>query len=286
MTNGPHGETSFRCHDAKRFPPSDPEVFELCRAEERRQAETIRLIPSENYVSKAVLEASSSVFTNKYSEGYPGKRYYEGQQFVDPLEQLAIDRAKALFGAAARQRAALLGLAGEPGRLPGVPQAGRQGDGPGAADGRPPDARLERVDHRQVLHVGAVRRPQGHRPASTTTRSATWPRRSAPPCSGPAARPTRASGTSRRWASIAREVGARFCADIAHIAGLIAGGVAPLADPARRRRHDDDAQDAARPARRHDPLPRPSTRRPSTGRCSRACRAARTCTPPRRWRWR
>src|ERR1700753_1428060 len=78
---------------------SDPEVFELCRAEERRQAATIRLIPSENYVSKAVLEASSSVFTNKYSEGYPGKRYHEGQQFVDPLEQLTIDRAKALFGA-------------------------------------------------------------------------------------------------------------------------------------------------------------------------------------------
>src|SRR6202142_93256 len=78
----------------------DPQVFELCRAEARRQAETIRLIPSENYVSKAVLEASSSVFTNKYSEGYPGKRYYEGQQFVDPLEQLTIDRAKSLFGAA------------------------------------------------------------------------------------------------------------------------------------------------------------------------------------------
>src|SRR5678816_2889578 len=79
---------------------ADPEVFELCRAEERRQADKIRLIPSENYVSKAVLAASGSVFTNKYSEGYPGKRYYEGQQFVDPLEQLAIDRAKSLFGAA------------------------------------------------------------------------------------------------------------------------------------------------------------------------------------------
>src|SRR5215468_12401079 len=78
----------------------DPEVFALCRAEERRQAEKIRLIPSENYVSKAVLEASSSVFTNKYSEGYPGKRYYEGHTFVDPLEQLTIDRAKALFGSA------------------------------------------------------------------------------------------------------------------------------------------------------------------------------------------
>src|SRR5580765_668486 len=79
---------------------SDPETFSLCRAEERRQAEKIRLIPSENYVSKAVLEASASVFTNKYSEGYPRKRYYEGQQLVDPLEELTIDRAKRLFGAA------------------------------------------------------------------------------------------------------------------------------------------------------------------------------------------
>src|SRR5918912_2651640 len=78
---------------------SDPETYQLCRAEERRQEEKIRLIPSENYVSKAVLEASSSVFTNKYSEGYPGKRYYEGQDFTDPLEQLTIDRAKTLFGA-------------------------------------------------------------------------------------------------------------------------------------------------------------------------------------------
>ena len=78
---------------------SDPEVFELCQAEDRRQADKIRLIPSENYVSKAVLEASASVFTNKYSEGYAGKRYYEGQQFVDPLESLAIKRAQQLFGA-------------------------------------------------------------------------------------------------------------------------------------------------------------------------------------------
>src|SRR5437763_7121766 len=76
----------------------DPAVYELCRSEERRQAEKIRLIPSENYVSRAVLEATGSVLTNKYSEGYPGKRYYEGQQFIDPIETLAIERAKALFG--------------------------------------------------------------------------------------------------------------------------------------------------------------------------------------------
>src|SRR5947199_7941032 len=78
---------------------ADAAVYELARAEERRQAEKIRLIPSENYASRAVLEASATVFTNKYSEGYPGKRYYEGQQLTDPLEELAQKRARDLFAA-------------------------------------------------------------------------------------------------------------------------------------------------------------------------------------------
>src|SRR2546425_1460024 len=77
---------------------TDPAVAELIAEEGRRQSETICLIPSENYVSRAVLEAMSSVFTNKYSEGYPGRRYYEGQQVVDELEPLAVERAKRLFG--------------------------------------------------------------------------------------------------------------------------------------------------------------------------------------------
>src|SRR5687768_480109 len=77
---------------------TDPDVAELIEAEIARQSETICLIPSENYVSRAVLEAMGSVFTNKYSEGYPGRRYYEGQQIVDRLEPLAVERAKALFG--------------------------------------------------------------------------------------------------------------------------------------------------------------------------------------------
>src|SRR5690242_20899427 len=77
----------------------DPRIHELCVAEERRQSEKIRLIPSENYVSRAVLEATGTVFANKYSEGYPGKRYYEGQQLTDPLEELACKRARELFGA-------------------------------------------------------------------------------------------------------------------------------------------------------------------------------------------
>ncbi len=77
----------------------DPEVATLIRAEERREFEKVRLIPSENYVSRAVLEATGSVLTNKYSEGYAGKRYYEGQQNIDPLESVAVERARALFGA-------------------------------------------------------------------------------------------------------------------------------------------------------------------------------------------
>lgn len=76
----------------------DQEVYKTLKHEEERQAYGIELIPSENYVSPAVLEAAGSIFTNKYSEGYPGKRYYGGQEFVDVIENLAIDRAKELFG--------------------------------------------------------------------------------------------------------------------------------------------------------------------------------------------
>lgn len=76
----------------------DPEIAGLVEAEARRQYEKIRLIASENYVSAAVLEAAGTVLTNKYSEGYAGKRYYEGQQNVDPIELLAIERARELFG--------------------------------------------------------------------------------------------------------------------------------------------------------------------------------------------
>ena len=77
----------------------DPEIARLIHDEARRQADKFRLIPSENYVSLAVLEASGTVLTNKYSEGYPRRRYYEGQQLIDPLELIAIERAQALFGA-------------------------------------------------------------------------------------------------------------------------------------------------------------------------------------------
>src|SRR6188474_2680614 len=209
---------------------SDPEVFELCRAEEKRQADKIRLIPSENYVSKAVLEASSSVFTNKYSEGYPGKRYYEGQDFVDPLEQLTIDRAKALFGA---QHANVQPYSGSPANLavylaflkPGdkvmglaLPMGGHLTHGWNVSiTGKYFQAvqygvrkDTGRIDYDEVRDLARKEKP-----------ALLW-----------------AGGTaySRIWdfavmADIAKEVGAVFAADIAHIAGLVAGGAHPSPVP-------------------------------------------------------
>ena len=77
----------------------DPEIARLIKEEEVRETVKLRLIPSENYASRAVLEATGSILTNKYSEGYAGKRYYEGQQIIDQVEELAVSRLKALFGA-------------------------------------------------------------------------------------------------------------------------------------------------------------------------------------------
>src|SRR3954464_9647560 len=77
---------------------ADPQIAELIQKEKRRQETTLALIASENHVSAAVLEAAGSVLTNKYAEGYPGARYYQGCGYYDQVEQLAIDRAKQLFG--------------------------------------------------------------------------------------------------------------------------------------------------------------------------------------------
>jgi glycine hydroxymethyltransferase len=90
---------------------TDPEVYRLLAGEERRQARGLELIPSENYVDPAVLAALGSVFTNKYAEGYPGRRYYGGQEFTDAVEELARDRARALFRAEHANVQALSGSA-------------------------------------------------------------------------------------------------------------------------------------------------------------------------------
>ena len=85
--------------DSSALAERDPDIYAAIEAEERRQRENLELIASENYASRAVREAAGSVLTNKYAEGYPGKRYYGGCEYVDVAEQLAIDRAKAIFGA-------------------------------------------------------------------------------------------------------------------------------------------------------------------------------------------
>ncbi|HWR97300.1 MAG TPA: serine hydroxymethyltransferase, partial [Candidatus Methanoperedens sp.] len=83
----------------KHLSTTDPEIARAIRLETSRQSEKLELIASENFVSEAVLEAQDSTLTNKYAEGYPGRRYYGGCEFVDVVERLAIDRARLLFGA-------------------------------------------------------------------------------------------------------------------------------------------------------------------------------------------
>ena len=96
---------------------NDRQISELIRAETMRQQTGIELIPSENYVSPSVLTALGSVFTNKYSEGYPGRRYYGGQDNTDQIETLAIERAKQLFWCRPCQRSAALWCPGQRGSL-------------------------------------------------------------------------------------------------------------------------------------------------------------------------
>ncbi|MBU4601297.1 serine hydroxymethyltransferase, partial [Patescibacteria group bacterium] len=83
----------------KNLSKQDPEIMDAVRRETKRQSEEMELIASENYVSRAVLETMATVLTNKYSEGYPGKRYYGGNQVIDDVETIAIERAKKLFNA-------------------------------------------------------------------------------------------------------------------------------------------------------------------------------------------
>ncbi len=204
----------------------DPEVAELINAEAQRQHDKIRLIPSENYVSLAVLEASGTVLTNKYSEGYPGRRYYEGQQVIDPLESLAVRRAEALFGV---DHANVQPYSGTPANLavymafaqPGdtvmgmsLPMGGHLSHGAGvSASGKwfrsvqyGVRADTGRVDLDQVRDLALAERPKVIFCGGTAIpRTIDFP----------------------AFAEIAAEAGAVLVADIAHIAGLIAGGAHP-----------------------------------------------------------
>src|SRR5687768_9154382 len=211
---------------AKTIADVDPEIAELITAEERRQRDSIRLIASENYVSGAVLAATGSVLNNKYSEGYPGKRYYEGQQYIDRVEQLCIDRAKSLFGA---DHANVQPYSGSPANLaiyfsflkPGdtvmgmaLPAGGHLTHGWGVS--------ITGSFFRSVQY--GVRKDTG-RIDLDEVRDLARKERPKLLFAGGTAIPRTIDFAA--FAEIAREVGAVFAADIAHIAGLVAAGVHP-----------------------------------------------------------
>lgn len=201
-------------------------IATLITREQQRQREGLELIPSENYVSGDVLRALGSVFTNKYSEGYPGRRYYGGQQYTDQVEQLAIDRAKQLFRAdhanvqphsGAQANEAVYFAWCEPGDTILAMDLGHGGH---LTHGAPvthsareynfvrykmKDVRTGEIDYDE-LH----RMAQEHRPKIILAGFSAYPRQL----------------DFARFAAIGHEVGALLMADMAHVAGLIAGGVA------------------------------------------------------------
>jgi glycine hydroxymethyltransferase len=209
---------------------TDPELAALVTAEEQLQADTLRLIPSENYVSAAVLEASGTVLQNKYSEGYPGKRYYEGQQIIDQVETVAVERATSLFG---MDHANVQPYSGSPANLavylaflqPGdtvlgmsLPMGGHLTHGWGVS--------ATGTWFRGVQY--GVRRDTGRIDLDEVRDLALAERPKVIFCGGTAVpREIDFAG----FAEIAEETGAVLVADIAHIAGLIAGGAHPSPAP-------------------------------------------------------
>ena len=205
---------------------TDPELARAMRDELLRQQDQIELIASENIVSTAVLEAQGSVLTNKYAEGYPGKRYYGGCEFVDVAEKLAIDRACALFGASfanvqpnsgsQANQAVLLALLQPGDTVLGMSLAAGGHLTHGAAPNmsgkwfKAVQYGVRRDDHRiDFEQVEALARE--HKPKLIIAGGSAYPR----------------VLDYERFRAIADEVGAYFMVDMAHYAGLIAGGVYP-----------------------------------------------------------
>jgi glycine hydroxymethyltransferase len=209
---------------------TDPTVHALIVAETKRQRDTIRLIASENYASAAVMEATGSVLTNKYSEGYAGRRYYEGQEHIDAIERLAIERAKALFGA---EHANVQCYSGSPANLavymalvpPGgtilglaLPAGGHLTHGwKVSATGKIWNAvqygvreDTELIDYDEVEALA-----KEHRPKVIVCGTTAYPRQV----------------DFARFRAIADSVDAFLLADMAHISGLVAGGAHPSPVP-------------------------------------------------------
>ena len=264
----------------------DPEIAELIKAEERRQRDTVRLIASENYVSRAVLEATGSVLTNKYSEGYPGKRYYEGQQFIDQIETLAHRRAPRRCSASSTPTCSP--TPARPRTSPSTSRSCKPGDTV-MGMGLPAGGHLTHGwnvsitgKYFSAVQYG-VRQDTGRIDLDEVRELAREERPKLIFCGGTAIPRTIDFAA---FAEIAHEVGAMLAADIAHIAGLVAGGAHPSpvghADVVSTTTHktlrgprggmlmsttDEHAKAIDRPS-------------------SPACRAARTTTPPPASRWR
>jgi glycine hydroxymethyltransferase len=209
---------------------TDPAIAELIAQEERRQRDKLRLIASENYASAAVLAASGSVLTNKYSEGYAGKRYYEGQQIIDQIETLAITRARALFGA---EHANVQPYSGSPANLAVYFAFCKPGDTI-MGMGLPAGGHLTHGWNVSITgsYFRAVQygvRPDTHRVDLDEVRELARKEKPRLLFAGGTAIPRTIEFDA--YASIAREVGAIFVADIAHISGLIAGGAHPSPVP-------------------------------------------------------
>ena len=205
---------------------ADPELAQLIEGEARRQHDKLRMIPSENYVSTAVLEATGSVLTNKYSEGYAGRRYYEGQQYIDPLETLAAERARTLFGV---EHANVQPYSGSPANLAVYLAFAQPGD-PVMGMALPMGGHL--THGWSVSATGKWFRPVRYSVTKETglvdldeVRSLALAERPKIIFCGGTAIPRTIDFPG--FAAIAREVGAVLVADIAHIAGLIAGGAHP-----------------------------------------------------------
>ncbi len=208
----------------------DPEIAELIALEEKRQRDKIRLIASENYVSGAVLAATGSILTNKYSEGYAGKRYYEGQQYIDPIEQLCIDRAKAVFGA---EHANVQPYSGSPANLAVYFAFLKPGDtvmGLGLpAGGHLTHGWNVSITGAYFKSVQYGVRKDTHRIDLDEVRELARKERPKLLWAGGTAVPRTIEFAA--YAEIAKEVGAVFAADIAHISGLVAAGAHPSPVP-------------------------------------------------------
>ena len=210
----------------QRLAEADPQIASLVREETRRQAEGLELIASENFVSPAVLEALGSTLTNKYAEGYPGKRYYGGCEVVDQVEQLAIDRAKALFGA---EHANVQPHSGSQANMAAYFALAQPGDtllamslnfGGHLTHGSPVNfsGKLFKIvpyglaQATETIDMAEVRRlAQEHKPKILVVGASAYPR----------------TLDFAAFGEIAREAGGALVVDMAHIAGLVAAGLHP-----------------------------------------------------------